>query len=85
MTDRPYPIMRLSKGARYRTATHPSVSWKVFLELADIDDRQYQQERLLIETHVPEPRDGHPQGLELAAIRRVHDLLGQQIAAMQSQ
>jgi hypothetical protein len=84
MTRLPYPIIDLIKDTKYQTATSPAVTWKVWLDLADSADQGIQRERLSILTHVLEPTDGHSQGLELAAIQRVHALLGEQIEAMQS-
>lgn len=85
MTSLPYPVIKLTKDTKFQTATSASVSWKLWLELADFENQKSQRERLSILTHVVEPLDVHPQGLELAAIRHVHDLLGRQIEAMQSQ
>lgn len=84
MPTKPYSVTHLTPGTKTQTATSPAVTWQVFLEFADTENQKAQRERLSILTHVTQPDGDDPQGLELAAIRRVHDLLGQQIAAMQS-
>jgi hypothetical protein len=66
MNALPYPVIKLTKDTKIQTATNPSVTWKLWLELADFENQKSQRERVLILTHVVEPRDGHPQGLERA-------------------
>jgi hypothetical protein len=83
MATLPYPIMQLRKETAYRTAT--DTTWQLFLHLKDTDNQKSQRETVLIYTQALEPADKRPQGLELAALRRVHALLGEQIAAMKSQ
>ena len=83
MPAMPYPVMKLMKDTAYQTPTNRS--WKLWLDLADNENQKFRRESLSILTHIAEPPGEHPQGLELAAIRRVHALLGEQIVAMQSQ
>jgi hypothetical protein len=49
---------------------------------ADTPNVSAQKEILYIRTQVSPPYSGHPQGVELAALTRVRDLLDKQIQAM---
>jgi hypothetical protein len=83
MARLPYPVMDLQKEKAYHAPE--GTTWQISLHLKDTDNYKSQFERVLIYTRVREPSDGLPRSLELAALRRVHVLLGEQIAAMQSQ
>ena len=83
MSRLPYPVMTLQKDVRIQTPV--STSWRLFLHLADTENYKTQFERITIYTCVREPSDPHPQALEIAALRRVHALLGEQIVALQCQ
>jgi hypothetical protein len=83
MAEMPYPVMQLTRETEIRTQA--GSTWLVWLQMADTDNRKTQFEQIIIRTHVPEPSDDRPRAMELAAIRRVHARLGEQIAAMQSQ
>jgi hypothetical protein len=81
MTNRPY--QRQNKTSEMMILGEPP-TWRIEMELADTPNVSAQRERLTIVTQVSAPLPDHPQGLELAALRRVRDLLTAQIEAMQS-
>jgi|HubBroStandDraft_6_1064221.scaffolds.fasta_scaffold1742173_2 hypothetical protein len=58
--------------------------WRLEMELFDAPNISAQRERITILTQFSGPLPDHPQALELAALRRVHALLGEQILAMLS-
>lgn len=60
------------------------MEWRYEVELMDTADVSAQKEKLTILTHVGEPFPNHPQGVNLAALRHVRDLLNQEIAALES-
>jgi hypothetical protein len=65
-------------------AVESATVWRVELHLVDTPNVTEQRERLIIQTQVFGPLPDHPHGLELAALKRVRDLLSAQIKAMQS-
>jgi hypothetical protein len=80
MATKPYPRMNLRIG----TSSTDMSQLEVEMELSATAIRLERKETLSIRTQVSTPLPDHPQPMELAALLRVHKLLGEQIEAMRS-
>ncbi len=77
-----YEAPRIQSQKIFQSPT--SKTWDLWLELSDHGTESLRTEQLIIRTRVSEPLPDHPQGLELAALLHVRDLLTDRIEKMQS-
>ena len=82
MTIGVYEGVHLQSQKIYQSPT--GKTWDLWLDLSDNANESLRTEQLIVRTRVSEPLPDHPRGLELAALRHVHALLGDQIEKMQS-
>jgi len=80
MWTKPYSHLRMLDQMHIQEPK--GVKWRLHMELSDNAKVSAQNERLIILTQVSGPLPNHPQALELAALRHVHALIGEQIQAM---
>jgi len=77
-----YEGVRIQSEKIYQTPTRRE--WDLWLELKDHEKESVRKEFLLIQTHISEPLQDHPQAKALKALQHVRDLLTEQIERMQS-
>jgi hypothetical protein len=83
MAQKPYEVANLKEAFPIVQQYQPQAC-RCSVDLSGTPNGPDKRESVIIVTHVPAPYPTDPQELLLTALRRVRDLLDEQIAAMRS-